>query len=240
MIELGARADVCAAAALGRMDLLRGCFDEKGKLRTRPRRGGRVMTERDAIGLALLFAYVNGRAEAVDVLLEKDGNWSMTGVSNGTALHRAAWDGDLAMVQRLVTRGADISDRNNPFTATPLSWANHNQQEVVRAWMQEHCAIDLHDAVSFDLRDHVEARLREDAAAVNERRDHWDVPQGTALHWAARLGREALAKLLLEKGADPNVLAGNGLTPLDLAVGDPARGVAELLARHGGKRAEDL
>ena len=50
------------------------------------------------IGLALLFAYVNGRTGAVDFLLEKDGNWNMTGVNNGTALHRAAWEGDLAMV----------------------------------------------------------------------------------------------------------------------------------------------
>ena len=90
MIELGAKADLIAAAALGRMDLLRAAFDKKGKLRSRPRRRGKAMTERDAIGLALLFAYVREQHDAVDFLLEKDGNWNMIGVNNGTALHRAA------------------------------------------------------------------------------------------------------------------------------------------------------
>jgi len=53
--------------------------------------------------------------------------------------------------------------------------------------------------------------------SVNKRIDHWDIPQSTPLHWAAGLNREELAKLLLEKGADPNILAGDGLTALDVA-----------------------
>ena len=35
MIELGAKVDVLAAAALGRMDLLRAAFDNNGRLRSR-------------------------------------------------------------------------------------------------------------------------------------------------------------------------------------------------------------
>jgi ankyrin repeat protein len=254
MIELGAQADVCAAAALGRMDLLRDCFDSQGRLRSRPRRGGKVMTERDAIGLAMLFAYVRHQAEAVDFLLEKEGNWNMIGVNNGTALHRAAWQGDLRMVQRLVAKGADMSNRNNPFNSTPLSWAQHNKQVAVFQWMRTHCRIDLHDAVSFDLREHVEARLREDPSSVNKRLDHWDIPQGAPLHWAAWLHlhdvdgmhsddpstREELVRLLLDNGADPNIVAGNGLTALDVADGAGAAGIAALLEQHGAKRAADL
>ena len=254
MIELGAKADVCAAAALGRMDLLRDCFDTEGRLRSRPRRGGKLMTERNAIGLAMLFAYVRHQPEAVDFLIEKDGNWNMVGVNNGAVLHRAAWQGDLAMVQRLVAKGADMSNRNNPFNSTPLSWAQHNKQVEVFQWMRTHCRIDLHDAVSFDLREHVEARLREDPASVNKRLDHWDIPQCTPLHWAAWLHyedvdgmhshdpstREELVRLLLDKGADPNVVAGNGLTPLDVADAAGAAGIAALLEQHDAKRAADL
>src|SRR5262249_32202705 len=58
MIELGARVDVLAAAALGRLDLLRALFDSEGRLLSRPRRNGRELRERDAIGLAALYAYV--------------------------------------------------------------------------------------------------------------------------------------------------------------------------------------
>src|SRR5258708_12458939 len=43
---------------------------------------------RDTIGLALLCAYVNKCAEAVDFLLEKDGNWNTTAVT--TAPHPIA------------------------------------------------------------------------------------------------------------------------------------------------------
>jgi ankyrin repeat protein len=240
MIELGASIDVLAAAALGRMDLLRRAFDAQGKLRSRPRRSRKTMSERDAIGLAMLFAYVRGQMDAVDFLLEKDGNWNMIGVNNGTALHRAASSGDLAMVERLVAKGADVNDRNNPFTGTPMGWASHNQQHSVVEWLQEHCPIDLHDAVAFDLKDHAEARLREDPASINRLMDDSQLSWSTPLHRAAAVGREVMAKLLLEKGADPNILAGNGLTALDLAERAHAQVVAELITQHGGKHAADL
>jgi ankyrin repeat protein len=236
MIELGARPDLLAAAAMGRLDLLEGFFDREGRLLLRPRRHNREMTARDAIGLALLYAYVRHQPEVVDFLLEKDGNWDVIGVNNGAVLHRAAFSGDLAMVQRLVARGADTSNRNNPFCSTPLGWADHNAQAEAVEWMRANCAIDLHDAVSFDFAEHVEARLREDPASVDRRIDHWDVPQGTALHWAASLGRVNAARILLEHGADPNIVAGNGLTPLDMADASGKADVAALLEQHGGTR----
>jgi hypothetical protein len=153
MIELGAHVDVCAAAALGRLDRLRALFDAEGRLLEVPTGRTRVRDSRDAIGLALLFAYVNrghpGRLEAVDFLLEKDGNWNMTGVNNGTALHRAAWDGDLAMVERLVGRGADVGNRDNPFDASPFAWAHYNGQTLVVEWMRSHGAFDAVDAANF-------------------------------------------------------------------------------------------
>ena len=53
---------------------------------------------------------------------------------HGAASRRVG--GDLAMVKRLVAKGADVSDRNNPFNATPLSWADHDKQTEVFQWMQ--------------------------------------------------------------------------------------------------------
>jgi ankyrin repeat protein len=254
LIELGARPDVCSLAALGRMGPLRGCFDRAGRLRERPTRRGKRLSERDAIGLALLFAYVNKRSEAVDFLLEQDGNWDMTGVNNGTALHRAAWDGDLAMVQRLVAKGADIKNRDNPFVSTPLSWAQHNKQVAVMEWMRRECAVDIHDAVGFNFREQVEARLREDPTCVDRRIDHWETPRSTPLYWAAwtkiydvdgehswdEREREELVRLLLDHGADPNLVAGDGYTALDVAVTAGAKRIVALIRARGGKRSSEL
>ncbi len=236
MITLGAQPDVLTAAALGRMDLLQAFFDEDGRLNTSPRRHGKEMTARDAIGLALLYAFVREQRAVVDYLIEKDGNWDMVGVNNGAVLHRAAFAGDLDMVKRLVAKGASTVNRDNPFHSTPLGWADHNNRAEVVQWMRTHCASDLHDAASFDFREHITARLREDPEAVNRRIDHWDIPQATALHWAAAMGHEEAATLLLEAGADANIIAGNGLTPLDVADANGAAGVAALLEQRGGTR----
>jgi ankyrin repeat protein len=254
LIALGAEPDVCIAAALGRMDLLERSFAAHGHLRARPNRHGVQLSEADAIGLALLFAYVNGRAEAVKFLLEKDGNWNMIGVNNGTALHRAAWDGDLAMVKRLVAKGADMSNRDNPFSSTPLSWAQHNNQQAVADWMVANCSIDIHEAVGMNLRSHVEARLREDPSCVNRRIDNWEAPQSTPLYWAAWTSiqdidgthywdegeRKELVRLLLDHGADPNIVAGDGYTALDVARTAQAPTIIALLEARGAKSARDL
>jgi hypothetical protein len=240
LIALGARPDVLSAAGLGRLDWLASVFDREGRLISPPRREGKTMDARDAIGLALLYAYVRHQPDAVDVLLEKDGNWDMIGVANGTALHRAAWAGDLAMVRRLVEKGADINDRNNPFRGTPMGWAHYNHQSEVVTWIQQNCAVDLHDAVAFDLIDHVRARLAENPAAIHARLDDGDIPDGTALHVAAMLNREAAARILLEHGADPNAIAGDATTPLDVADAHGSASTAALIEAHGGRRTEPL
>jgi ankyrin repeat protein len=163
----------------------------------------------------------------------------MIGVNNGTALHRAT-DGDLAMIKRLVAKGADVNDRNNPFHATSLAWADHGKQTEIVQWMKAHCAIHLHDAVSFNLRDHAEARLREDPASVNSRIDQWSMPQSTPLHWAAARDHVEMAKLLLDRGADPNILAGDGLTALDVAEQGLSEGIVMLIEQRGGKRSAEM
>lgn len=236
LIAIGAKPDLFAAAALGRIDLLRRFFDAEGRVTARPRRHGKEMPDRDAIGLAMLYAYVRQQPEAVEFLLDKDGNWNMTGVNNGTALHRAAWAGDLATVKRLVEKGADINNRDNPYFGTPMDWAWHAKQPEVVEWIQQQCRVDLHNAVAYDLRDQIAARVREDPTSVDRRMDDGDIPMGTPLHTAARLNHQEAAAMLLDIGADINAVAGDGSTPLDTADASGAAGVALMLEQRGGVR----
>jgi hypothetical protein len=236
MIALGARVDLCAAAALGDLERVEAAFDAAGHLRERIWRDGRELPSAEAIGLALLFAYVNRQPHVVNALFARDGDWNAIGVLNGTALHRAAWDGDLPMVERLIAKGADPHDRRNPFTATPFGWAVHNRQTAVAAWLRSRGLVDLHDAVAHDLTDDVEARLREDPDAVNRQRDHWNIRGGTPLHWAAARNRPLLARLLLAHGALVNATDARGWTPLDYAAAQDATAVAAILQQHLGRR----
>src|SRR6185295_11950097 len=128
---------------------------------------------------------VRGQHEAVAFLFEKDGNWNIIGVNNGAMLHRAAVAGDLPTVTQLVAKGADTSNRDNPFAATPLSWADHANQRETCDWLRQNSIVDLHDAAGFGLTEHVRARLTEHPASVNEQRDQWQLSQATPLHVAA-------------------------------------------------------
>jgi ankyrin repeat protein len=54
---------------------------------------------------------------------------------------------------------------------------------------------------------------------------------GTPLHHAANLKRDKIAALLLEHGADPDILAGDGRTALEIAQESDAIGIVKLLQR---------
>ena len=114
--------------------------------------------------------------------------------------------------------------------------------------------LDLHEAVGHNLREHVEARLREDPASVNKRLDNWETLQSTPLYWAAwtkihdvdgehswdESERESLVRLLLDRGADPNIVAGDGYTALDVARTAAAARIVALIEERGGKSAAEL
>ena len=53
-----------------------------------------------------------------------------------TALHAAAWNGDLAAVRRLVELGADLDARDSAFGTRPVDWAAHAHQPDVVAYLR--------------------------------------------------------------------------------------------------------
>ncbi|MEZ4451282.1 MAG: ankyrin repeat domain-containing protein [Nannocystaceae bacterium] len=75
---------------------------------------------------AVLLAAVDfGHRELVAWLLDRgaDVNARVEGPSRQTALHSAAWNGDLGMVRLLVDRGADVTLRDAHYQGTPAGWA---------------------------------------------------------------------------------------------------------------------
>jgi len=55
------------------------------------------------------------------------------------------------------------------------------------------------------------------------------------LHWACYFGYADVAELLLDSGANPNLISDTARTPLEIAKAMDYDKIAELLRKHGAK-----
>jgi hypothetical protein len=112
----GAELDLEGAAGVGRVDLVRRFFDERGRLtpgatREQLQRGG-------------FWACQYGHREVVAFLLER--GIDLAEPHGGeTMLHGAAVGGDPSIVRILIAHGAPIDVKDDHYHATPLGWALH-------------------------------------------------------------------------------------------------------------------
>lgn len=121
LIRRGARVDLVAAAATGRLDVARETLASASDEHRR---------------LALALAAQHGRADVVGLLLDagQDPNqFNPPGAhSHSTPLHQAALAGHLGVVRLLVERGARLDIRDIHHRGTALDWAEHGgRSEVV-------------------------------------------------------------------------------------------------------------
>jgi len=112
----GARLDLEGAAGVGRLDLVKGYFNAKGRLKRSATR--KQMT--DGFAWACEF----GRTNVVDFLLHRGMKLDAKLRHDGqTGLHWAAWGGHADTVKLLLQRGARIDARDQSYNGTPLGWA---------------------------------------------------------------------------------------------------------------------
>jgi hypothetical protein len=121
----------------------------------------------------------------------------------GTGLMIAAWEGNLEMMELFVSRGANVN-RANAHEETALMLAAWRGQLEAVKWLLDRGA-----------------RLDRPGLA-------W-----SALHYAVFNGHEAVAKLLIERGADVNARSTNGSSPLMMAAREGKQRLAKLLLERG-------
>ncbi len=170
-------------------------------------RGANVNATNNWGATALMAAAASCDERSVQLLLEHGAGANAHPVMNEAGfifggarspLMWAAYRGDVAIMQRLVTAGADVN--NEGFFGAPLTQASWSDQTTAAKWLIEHGAQVNHVDHGVDY---------------------------TALHWAASTerGDTSLVNLLLNSGADPNAGGGSQIeafmdvpqTPLMLA-----------------------
>lgn len=211
LIEGGARTDLYCAAAMGDLDAVERFFTSDGALTpgaahtcrvrflslTTPRALRPDPTSRDLVADAIYAAIRHGRTAVARALLHRPTprpiDLRSHAFHGATLLHWAYYAGAAPIAAMLVDRGADPADRDDTFACTPRAFGICMPARLGELAL-------------------VAARLDEDPslARINEGR-------GTPLHEAARGGHEAIVRLLIARGADPQARDDRGRTPRELA-----------------------
>ncbi len=210
-------------------------------------RAGADVNAANEYGLTpLKLACTNRNAAMVEKLLQAKANPADTGGTGEPPLLTCARGGNVEAVKSLLAHGASVDARESYRGQTALMWAVAGKHpEIARALIEkgadvnaksnvidlfkpkalEYYEPDSHIVTSkggstplmFAARagDLESARILVEAGArVNEVAPEY----GTALVVASASGQETVALYLLEKGADPNLTDGTGVTPLHWAL----------------------
>jgi ankyrin repeat protein len=183
----------------------------------------------------LALACENGSMPMVEALLRGGASPNAKLLSGETALMTASRTGNVRVVQALIAGGADVNAKEQTHGQTALMWAVSNRhQEVVRALVAAGADVNarsdvrprvVHTGNRYGDRNESRGVVTQDLGGFTPRilldagakADDRAANATSALVVAAHSGQGAFAKLLLDKGADPNA-AGAGYTALHAAV----------------------
>ena len=152
-------------------------------------RGGANLNSRNRIGDSLLAMAIKSRKQDIaNYLLDKGADAALANTSKGTPLMAAAFNGDIALVDRLLAVGVDVHAADEQKKTAMVYAAGQGQSEVVARLLR--AGVDANARYANDL---------------------------TALMWAAGQGHAKTVTTLLENGADPSLKDNRGKTALDIA-----------------------
>jgi ankyrin repeat protein len=158
-----------------------------------------------------------------------------------TALHAAAFHGNVEAVRVLLAHDAKPNVRDKRYCATAAGWAAHAGHSVIRDLILE-ADVDPFQAIQFDRAEQIAAIVERNPWQLNKRfseladcearTDQW-YPAGwqTPLAWAVTTGKLEAVRSLLELGADP-ITAPDGRTLRHMAEESGHDEIARLLAAY--------
>jgi ankyrin repeat protein len=164
------------------------------------------------MGTRFAVAIEDGDLDAVTALIEEEHASVDTPIDYGehaiTPLQKAAWDGDLPIVQYLIAKGANVNARATDTKETALMNAvTREHAEIIKALLAAKADISVRN--SFDFNAFTSA-----VAAGNQEVAGWLLDAGakvdegasglTPLAFAVSSGNVAMMRFLVARGADVN------------------------------------
>src|SRR5688572_24685427 len=172
----------------------------------------------------MALACENGSAPVVDRLLKAGVSANTTGPLGETALHLCARTGKPGAIRALLAKGATVDPIENWRGQTPLMWAAaEGHGEAMKVLIEAGADVNARSSIIVWERQRTE-----------EPRDKWLPPGGlTPLLFSAREGKVASVRVLLDAGADVNIVDPDRHTSLILALSSGLYDVAGLLIERG-------
>ena len=158
-------------------------------------------------------------------------------VTGRTALHQAAWHGNISMIKLLLELGADPRIRDRMAFAPPIGWAMHNEKPEAVAFLRTQ-DMDIFGASAFGRTDIVKRLLQEQSDWLNRKFGEYRPNQSqpcandwmTPLAFAVANSRTEVVELLIKCGATTQVLDGVGTSIQTLAREYGNKRIVELVA----------
>ncbi|HUQ22341.1 MAG TPA: ankyrin repeat domain-containing protein [Gaiellaceae bacterium] len=141
--------------------------------------------------------------------------------------------GDSEALAAELEHDPDLAGKRNPDGLSPVLYALYNgKRELVEPILDANPPLDVFDAAAVGRTRGLEELLEGEPSLVSA----WSPDGFTALHLAAFFGQEEAAKILVERGAEVNVVARNAnihVRPLHSAAAGSHPGIVKLLLEHG-------
>uniref|UniRef100_A0A8B9VQL0 Kinase D interacting substrate 220 n=1 Tax=Anas zonorhyncha TaxID=75864 RepID=A0A8B9VQL0_9AVES len=149
-------------------------------------------------------------------------------------------EGNVPALKALLEKCRDVDERNENGQTPLMLAAEQGNLEIVQELLKKGANCNLEDADNWTA---LISAAKEGHAAIvaellnyNVNLEHRDLGGWTALMWASYKGRTEVAKLLLEKGANPNITGMQySVYPIIWAAGRGHSDIVHLLLQYGAK-----